>query len=269
MLRTVASAALLAATALPVLAQPGGNAAILESARRVALSYARNLPNFVCNEEVRRLGNWYSAGTWVQIDTMRLNVSFHDQKETYELVARNGRPSRQKLGSLSGAFSQGEFGSVLRLIFEPKSKAVFTWREWELSGVRPLAVFDYRVPLATSEYVLQALSHAIVVGFRGHVAIDPETGRTMRWTIDAEIPSNFPIAESVTTLEYGLRQIGGTEYLLPVRAEVVAAERVPRRREVEHLPEEKREAALRRMRYRNLIEFRDYRKFTADARITF
>jgi hypothetical protein len=247
--------------------QTGGNEAILESARRVALSYARNLPNFVCMERVRRLADWKKQGDWVPLDNLTLQLTYQGLKENYQLIGKDGKPSRKKLDALAGAFSQGEFGSVLRLIFEAESRAEFQWERWDLSGIRGLAVFSYRVRAANSRYALVALTRSEVVGFHGEIAIEPQSGRTMRWTVAAEPPADFPIMESVTTLEYGLRDIGGAEYLLPVRAEVISAERSPAPEVLRRMPAWKREAVG--LHYRNIIEFRDYRKFEADARIVF
>jgi len=266
MIRARAWIVLLGATAAAT-AQTGQNAAMLESARRVGLSYARNLPDFVCTEHVRRLADWKKQGDWVPFDNLTFQLTYHGQKENYQLLGKDGKPSHKKLEALAGAFSQGEFGSVLRLIFDAGSHADFQWDRWDLSGVRGLAVFSYRVRPANSRYALVALTMSEVVGFHGEIAVDPQSGRTMRWTVEAEPPAHFPIAESVTTMEYGFREIGGAEYLLPLRAESISAERLPDPEVLRRLPAWKRDAMG--LRYRNLIEFRDYRKFEADARIVF
>jgi hypothetical protein len=264
MIRAVVFAAMLAQSA--EVAQPE---TILDSARRVGLAYARHLPDFICTEDVRRFGDWKEKGDWFQLDRLSLELAYHDGKESYRLIGRNGHPSRQPLKSLNGAFSQGEFGSVLRLIFAPESRAIFEWQRWDLSGVHRLAIFDYRVRVTNSQYVLNAGTQTVVTAFHGELAVDPETGRTLRWSVEAEPPADFPIAESVTSLEYGLRTVAGVEYLLPVRAEIVAAERKPDPDRVRRMKPELQDAASHRMRYRNIIEFRDYRKFSADTRVTF
>jgi len=268
MIRALAWTALLG-----VAAASGGpadqNAAILESARREALSYARHLPNFICTEVVRRAGDWKGKDEWVPMDTVTLLVTYHDLKETYQILGRDGKPTKRKLETLAGAFSQGEFGSTLRMIFDPESKTEFHWERWDLSGIRGLAVFGYRVSAVNSHYGLVALTQETITGFHGEIAVDPESGRTMRWTAVAEPPAHFPIASSETSMEYGVVDIGGSEYLLPVRAESLSMERALDPDELLRLRPSQREAAAHAVRYRNQIEFRAYRKFSADARITF
>jgi hypothetical protein len=69
-------------------------------------------------------------------------------------------------------------------------------------------------------------------------------------TLDAQdIPSFFPIQMARTQLDYDYTDIGGSTYLLPLRAEVKMREG--------------------KLLVRNDIEFRNYRKFGADTSITF
>ncbi len=50
----------------------------------------------------------------------------------------------------------GEFGSSLLYIFAPKVAAQFDWDHEESSAGMRACVFRYRVPVATSNYVIQA-----------------------------------------------------------------------------------------------------------------
>ena len=64
-----------------------------------------------------------------------------------------------------------------------------------------------------------------------------------------DIPSSFPLREASTVLDYDFVKIGDRTYLLPLRAEV-------RMRSEHYLT-------------RNDVEFRQYRKYSADSSITF
>jgi hypothetical protein len=266
MIRTLAGTLLLAVAAG---GQPDQNGALLESARRVALNYARHLPDFICTEVVRRAGEWKGKDEWVPMDTVTLQLTYHNLKETYQILGRDGKPTKRRLDTLAGAFSQGEFGSTLRMIFDPESKTEFHWERWDLSGIRGLAVFGYRVSAVNSHYGLVALTKEAIVGFHGEVVVEPESGRTMRWTVAAEPPANFPIAASETSMEYGMVEINGAEHLLPLHAQSLSTERALDPDAVRRLPPHQQDAAAHPVRYRNVIEFRAYRKFSADARITF
>jgi hypothetical protein len=80
--------------------------------------------------------------------------------------------------------------------------------------------------------------------------VDRDVPVVMRVTLEAEtLPPSFPIQEARTMLDYDYIDISGQDFLLPLRSEM-------RMREG-------------RLLVKNLTEFRSYRKFGADATITF
>jgi hypothetical protein len=72
---------------------PAGSDPVLKAARAWALRYSQTLPDFVCTAFVRRYQNW--TGTDFKVGTLTFRVSFYQQKEAYELVARNQNPSHR------------------------------------------------------------------------------------------------------------------------------------------------------------------------------
>src|ERR1035441_3199208 len=106
-------------------------AAIIEEVREYALNYSKSLPNFLSTQVVRRYqatapGSRYmrsSEPSWVQVDLLTLRLSYFDQKEEYKLIMHNNTPTTQDYKNVGGATSTGEFGSLLRDIFEPRTHA--------------------------------------------------------------------------------------------------------------------------------------------------
>lgn len=239
---------------------------ILEGARGSALHYSRTLPDFVCTEFIRRFGNW--QGPEVRIDNLTFQLGYYQQKESYRLVARDNHPTQQPIASLNGAFSRGEFGSALRFIFDPVSEAVFVHHRRERIRRRPVDVYTYTVPLSHSRYKLSYGTNATLTAYHGRVWIDPAANRVLRLTMEVDPPDGFPIRETATTIDYDLREIGGTSYLLPVRAEVRMLEYIP----IGEISKMSGNAALlaqQPMRYHNVVEFRNYRKFTTESKLSF
>jgi hypothetical protein len=113
-------------------------------------------------------------------------------------------------------------------------------------------VFHYQVPRTRSHWSLtyQPTSETIVTGYQGLIYIDKEAERVLRIAMSSyDIPSGFPIQEARTRLDYDYTEIGGHEFLLPLKAQV-------RMRQEKHL-------------IRNDVEFRLYRKFSAESTLTF
>jgi hypothetical protein len=250
-------------------AQSPDTAAILDSARRVALSYSRSLPNFTCTEIISRYDDWSGRSTWTVVDKLTLEVSFSGEREDYRLIARNGRPTDLTLEAVSGVFTRGEFGSALMMIFQPSTAAEFLWKRWETVRGRRLAEFTYHVSEEKSHYILKQGTQSAITSYHGTVDILPETGAVYRWTVEAEPPKDFPVIASSVRLEYDFRQIEGTPYLLPVHAEMRSTERGLSEKQVENLPLRARAAAMRPMRHQNIAEFQSYRKFGVDSTVTF
>ena len=60
--------------------------------------------------------------------------------------------------SVGGAISQGEFGSMMREIFDPKSSTEFSWERWATLREHDTYVFAYRVPppLHNTQFTIKA-----------------------------------------------------------------------------------------------------------------
>jgi hypothetical protein len=193
---------------------------------------------------------------WLQYDEVKSRVSYVEGHENYELVSVNNQVTERGMDELGGATSTGEFGSLLKELFEPRTAAQFSWARHSLLRGRPVYVFAFQVPRARSKWTLtftatkDAPGDRIVTAYSGLVYIDKETERTLRIKMDAvDVPSTFPIQQASSRLDYDYIDISGQPHLLPLKAEV----RMRAGRELS----------------RNDVEFRLYRKFTADATISF
>lgn len=247
-----------------ILACGAAQGQIIEAARAVSLSYSGWLPNLICSEHIRRLVDYGGSAGWVETDSLMAQVTYFEQQESYKLVSRSGGAVRQKLENLPGAITEGEFGSMLRSIFDPASAATFEAKGQEAIRRQKAWVFAYRVDREGSRLELRALSKSVFAAFHGLVYIDDATKRVLRLTAEAEEPPDFPIRDSYIRIEYDWTTIAGGRYLVPVRAETGMAETAPIAGRDPAAP-----AIGQTVKYRNLLEFRGYRKYTADSRLRF
>jgi len=226
----------------------------LAETRKLALGYTQTLPDFICNENVRRYLDPKGADAWKETDTLTLKLSYYQQKEDYQLVSVNGRATGKSYESAGGATSKGEFGSMLLEVFDPDAAAVFRWDHWTTLRKRRAIVFSYRIGVAKSHYKImyQGLGErlTVVAGQHGYAYVDPDTNIVLRLTRDADnLPATFPIQRASTVLDYDFTDVGGKSFLLPLRAEI-------------------------RMQSgagwnRNVVEFRGYRKFSGESSLSF
>jgi hypothetical protein len=140
---------------------------------------------------------------------------------------------------------------MLRQVFEPASHTRFQWTRWTQWHGQPAMIFHYAVDQANSRWALDYLRREhLTPGYSGYLVIDKESHAILRITQRADnIPPSFPIQAAETILDYDYRDIGGRQFLLPVKAQM--------------------DMTSDGTRTRNETDFRNYQKYSADAVITF
>jgi len=236
---------------------PEQTGAAVELSRKVALAYVRSLPDFICTQLVHRyvdVTRHFGVTSWRTLDILTLQLSYVDRREDHKLVFVNGRTSQKSYTDLGGAISGGEFALMLPQIFDPVSRAIFTWEKWTKAGKRRAAVYLYRVDVSHSRYSLNFLASTgltqATVGYHGVVEVDRETGDVLSLTYIAdEIPKTYPIYLSNTAVTYDFADVGGKQYLLPASSQT--------------------EMRSPQLWARNETKYRNYRKFSADSNVRF
>ena len=223
-------------------------AALIERSRQRALDYTQQLPDFMCTEVVHR--SMSSDGGQQLSDILTIKLSYSKRGEEHKLELINGKPTDRKYQDLEGATSTGQFGGILRVIFNPASQAAFEWQTWKTVRKKRLAVLEYAVSAATSPYHLRHQERQAIVGLHGVLEIDGETGEVLHLTYVAyDIPQQLGVQSAVSSVDYGFADVGGREYLLPVHSEM--------------------ELRTPGASARNKTEFREYRKFSAESVVDF
>ena len=226
---------------------------ILDETREVALNYTKTLPNFICTQLTKRRLDPSGTESWTLVDTIQEHLSYLEGHEDYKVVMVNNKPvNNMGHSQVGGSTSSGEFGTMLADIFEPESKAEFGWERWTKRGGRIMYVFNFRIAKENSKYSIyhQPSGRTIISGYHGLVYVDRDTGMVMRIAMECDtIPPDFPIQKVSEILDYDFVDISGHDFVLPLKADLRSREG--------------------RMLIWNEIGFHFYRKFGADATITF
>jgi hypothetical protein len=182
-----------------------------------------------------------------------MNIVYENNKEDYRDITVNGKPTKKPIEEVGGAWSTGEFGSVLIDLFSPATNADFRYqRESRIAGVNA-RLYDFEVKRENSHWNIHMGSQGYSPAYKGSVWIDPQTARVLRIEMQAYgFPDSFPTdhVESATDYQY-IRLGDAKQYLLPVHAETLSCQR-------------NTNACSR-----NTIEFRNYHKYTGESTITF
>jgi hypothetical protein len=153
-------------------------------------------------------------------------LSYFEQKEDKKLVLHNNTLTAEDYRTLGGSTSTGEFGSMLRDIFEYGTQARFEWDHWGTLRSRLAMVFAYHVDQAHSQWHIEFDRGrlGIVPAYHGFVYVDNKTREIVRVTLVAEgIPADFPVKSAETTLDYDYKDIAGHMFLLPNASRILMA----------------------------------------------
>ena len=230
---------------------PSEQTRLLEQVRQNALQYTDKLPNFICVQVTKRKANLDGSGYWRTLDIIQVRLTYNEHRESYQVVTINDQITNRSYESLGGATSTGEFGSLLHNLFLPETRTRFSWVGPASLRGRAVYEYEYRVSEDRSRWQITWNNElTIVPPYGGQVVVDAENHQVLRLSIEAEeIPRDFPIRAASTTLDYDYAIIAGRSFLLPSRAVMEMDEG--------------------RVATRNEIQFRQYRRFTADTKIDF
>jgi len=236
-------------------------AAVIDEVREYALNYSKTLPDFICTQVTRRYaaprpGTKYGGSadappTWYLQDTLTIKLSYFEQKEDYKLILVNNTMTTQDYKTLGGATSSGDFGTMMRQIFELNTQAKFEWDHWgTLRGRRTMA-FAYRVSQERSQWhITYNGKQDIMPSYHGLVYVDKENHMVTRITMDADnIPAAFPVKRADTILDYDYQDLSGHNFLLPLKATTIMS--------------------ADDYMTKNDEEFRVYRKYSAESDVKF
>jgi hypothetical protein len=227
---------------------------IIEETREYVKNYTKNLPNFICVQVTRRDVDPTGTGTaWHREDTITTKLSYNEGREDYQVVLVNNAtpPPGTTMDKLGGTNSMGEFGSMMRAIFDLASHATFEWDHWATLRGRTAYLFAYDVEQQYSQFRVTAEKvSGIVPAYRGKVYIDKDTKMVTEITqVPYNIPETFPVQDVQMSLDYDFTKIGDSEFLLPLKS-------VNSSKGIRNLS-------------KNQIEFRLYRKFGTESTIKF
>ncbi len=227
---------------------------VIDMATDAAFSFSETLPNYIVQQFTTRYETGAARGgqtSWRALDTVTADVVSEKGKESYRNIQIDGKPTKDAVEK-GGTWSTGEFSSVLLDILEPQTRADFHNQRTTTIVSRSAFRYDFSVEQENSHWGIHSDAKSYRPGYTGVIWIDKENYRVLRIEMSARnIPEGFPMDTVESAIDYDYVTISGNKYLLPAHAEALSCDRGTNGCS------------------RNVIEFRNYRKFGADTSITF
>jgi len=225
----------------------------IDEAREAAFSFSETLPNYVVKQFTTRYATDVARGgrtSWQALDTVTADIVEVDGTEQYKNILVNGKPPLRD-PEKTGSWSRGEFSSLQLDVLSPLTNANFHGKRATTIVNRPAFRYDFSVEQPNSHWHVESEGQSCMPAYTGSIWIDKESHRTLRIELAAQgMPRNFPLDQVESAVDYDFVPIGDGKYLLPVHSEALSCGRGVGCS-------------------RNVIEFRNYKKFTADTSITF
>jgi len=127
---------------------------VLTKARIANENLYASLQSFVCHERIERFQGRLSGETGRPIDTVTANLSFENGVEHYSDVRQNARP-RGSLSNLAGAWSEGEFGTLLLQTETLLRMQPVFFQAFATLGDTATAIYRFDVPEEISPWDLE------------------------------------------------------------------------------------------------------------------
>jgi hypothetical protein len=226
---------------------------LIRKAADAAMDFTETLPDYVCQELMARYQSMSTPASWQALDIVGAAVVYQQGKEDYRDVTINGKAIKKNIEQLDGAWSTGEFGTVLIDLFSPATAADFHFSRDSRSGGVSAKVYDFSVVRERSHWQISMASQTFDPPYKGSVWIDPATARVLRIEMQAYgFPDSFPTDHVESATDYQYTRLGDAQqYLLPVHAENLSCQRGSN------------------YCSRNVIDFRNYHKYSGESTITF
>jgi len=226
---------------------------LIAKAVEAALDFTEDLPNYVCQEMITRYESDSKPANWQARDVVSAALVYDKGKEDYRDISVNGKATKKNIDQIGGSWSTGEFGTILIELLSPATAAQFHYRREERQGGVMAKVYDYSVKRENSNWRIIQASQTYMPAYKGSIWVDPTTGRVLRIEMQAVgFPDEFPTDDVESAVDYQYTRLGDTkQYLLPVHAENLSCQRGSD------------------FCSHNVIDFRNYHKYSGESTITF
>ena len=224
---------------------------ILERARSANEDVYSSLQSFVCDEQINRFRGSINAQSAHPLDTVTAKLSFERGVEEYTNVRQNDRP-RPGMSSLPGAWSEGEFGTLLLQTQQLISTQKVEFDSFaDVAGERA-AIYRFDVDENESPWDLSVAGKHYRLPFRTDVWVSVNTGEILRIArTTTRIDPGTHISEIQWDISLNHFNISGKNWLLPATGTYAVVYGESHHREW------------------NLISFTGYQRYTSQASVKF
>ncbi len=192
------------------------------------LTLRKKLSNVICDRETKRhwattaviVGGHYVTDAVQHSDVVTVHVTYHEGAESYSDFRLDGVPVPFNEPGLSGAWSHGEFATLLASIFAPSSKTQFHYSRAKKLHSNSAFIFDFRVSAQNNSlYFLESQAKIWFPAYAGSIWIDSQTSSLLRLQLETAYTQSSPISHAKAEIDYANLLLGdGSSMVLPTNS---------------------------------------------------
>ena len=202
---------------------------VIDRTRQWVQGYMESLPNFTCRKTIRvfvvpairrpELRDWaVEIPKWVL--SSRGGKPRIDESEWLVRMVKGGRESYEWIGGNQRGHGWGFFGHWLKALFGQKYPTEFEWIEDARLRGYGVHVFRTVTPRNFCQYGGRSGDNTVLVGYRGKIYIDRNSGRVLRYVAEEPIglPKRHRVKSGRMLFDYDFQEIGDEVALLPLKS---------------------------------------------------
>lgn len=210
-----------------------------------------DLKSFVCQEEMQRFKGDRRGLKSRSVDRVSASLSFEDGVERYYDIRQNTR-SLESISALSGAWSEGEFGTLLQQTSHLLESQPVSFVDATTLAGNAAAIYRFSVAEEESPWDLEVRSRHYRIPFTTDVWVSAATGEVLKITRKSiSIPEETRISQIDWDVTLAAVDLNGKTWRLPTAAAYSVAYAESKRREW------------------NQISFSGYRRYGSESSLRF
>jgi hypothetical protein len=186
------------------------------------------LSHVICHERIARFSK--TRGKVRQLDVVDADIEMAGGVERYSSI-RSGRKAYPAVNNLSGAWSYGEFSTILDVTSKELARQTVS-RSKSFVDEIAAELFTFQNAESAGKWNLTVASRTYAMPFTGRVWVSQATGDILRIEWQASnLPEETGLSKLVWRVDFRRDQVAGQDYFIPYRAFYSVAYRGPGDRE--------------------------------------
>jgi hypothetical protein len=210
-----------------------------------------NLRSFTCNERIDRFRARLDEVGKHRVDTVTAELSYADGKEVYSQILRNDKPAAS-IDSLGGAWSLGEYGTLLRETEDLLGSNTAMFRQLTTFNGIDAAIYSFDTNESDSPWSLTIGPKDYRIAFRTFVWVSTGSAQILKIArVSGNIDQESRVSKITWMVTFKACKLKGKRYLVPDGGQYA----------VTHGPDGWCEW--------NVLTFTNYHRYEAETRVIF